>query len=92
MRLVELRQDIQNCRKSGETYYSIATVYHINKAMVWQIEHDYVPGKKVSTILQLEPDGDLQYTRTRRQRLNEIAKKWGFSSWANYETWMLKSN
>ena len=92
MRLVELRQDIQNRRKSGETYQSIADDLRISKGMAWQIAHGYKPGKRVSALLDLEPDGDLKYTRTRRDGLNEIAQRWGFTGWSEFETYQLKSN
>jgi hypothetical protein len=86
MQLHHLRQDIQKRRSNGETYYSIARVYGINKTMVWQIEHGYVPGKKVSAILALDPGADLKYTRSRRETLNEKARGWGYENWCAYET------
>jgi len=86
MDIHHIRCSIQAKRKNGEIYQSIADDLHINKAMVWQIEHGYTPGKKVSSILKLDPDPELKYTRTRRERLDEIAKEWGFSSWCAYET------
>jgi len=86
MDIHHIRHSIQARRKKGEIYQSIADDLNINKAMVWQIEHGYIPGKKVSEILQLDPNPELKYTRSRRERLDEIAKEWGFSSWCAYET------
>ena len=92
MDIHQIRCAIQDRHKSGEIYQSIADSFHITKAMAWQIAHGYKPGKRVSAILQLEPDSELQYTRSRRQRLNEIAREWGYAGWANYETETLKGN
>ena len=92
MRLCDMRQDIENRLSKGQNYQNIADVYGIKRGMAWQIAHGYKPGKRVSAILQLEPDSELQYTRSRRQRLNEIAREWGYAGWANYETETLKGN
>ena len=92
MRIGQLCQTLQNRHKTGESYRVLGEAYGISKGMAWQIAHGYKPGKRVSAILGLDPPARLLFTRTRRARLNEIAKKWGFTGWANYETWMLRSN
>jgi hypothetical protein len=58
--------------------------------MAWQIAHGYKPGKRIAAILNLEPDADLKYTRTRRERLDEIARQNGYTGWCNYESHVLK--
>jgi hypothetical protein len=35
---------------------------------------------------------DIAYIRSRREGLNEIAQRWGFASWSEFETYQLKSN
>jgi hypothetical protein len=92
MSLTQLLLDIQNRRKLGESYNSIGRSFGIKQGMAWQIAHGYKPGKRVSAILQLEPDCNLKYTRSRREGLNEIAQRWGFASWSEFETYQLKSN
>jgi hypothetical protein len=47
------------------------------------------PGKRVSAILNLDPDCNLKYTRSRNERLDEIAKAEGYDSWCNYSTAVL---
>jgi hypothetical protein len=92
MRLCELAHAIQNRRNLGESYQRIGASYGIKQGMAWQIAHNYKPGKRVSALLDLEPDGGLKYTRTRRDGLNEIAQRWGFTGWSEFETYQLKSN
>ena len=90
MRLLsDLRHNIRAWHKSGESYQAIGKRYGITKSMAWQIEHGYKPGKRVSAILNLEPDCELRYSRNRRERLNEIAQAAGYDDWANYETAVL---
>ena len=89
MLLCDLRHNIQAWHKSGESYRKIGERYGITKTMAWQIERGYRPGKKVSTILNLEPEPDLKYTRSRRERLDQFARYWGYKSWCEYETYIL---
>jgi len=35
------------------------------------------------------PASGLKYTRSRNQKLNEIARSWGYASWSAYETELL---
>ena len=92
MQLGLLRQEIRKKHKKGKSYRLVGVDYGINKTTAWRIERGYRPGKKVSAILQLEPDPTLKYTRTRRERLDELAQRWGFDNWSNFETWQLRSN
>ena len=92
MNLYTVRQAIHNRHENDETYQSIADDLGITKAMAWQIEHGYKPGRRVSAILQLDPCPDLRYTRTRRERLDEIARGWGYSGWCNYESSLLHAD
>jgi len=89
MTLTQLRQDIQNRRKMGQTYRRIGERYSVSDGMVWQIAHGYKPGKRVAAILNLEPDADLKYTRNRQECLDEIARAEGYDSWCNYSTVVL---
>jgi hypothetical protein len=89
MDIGQLRRLIQKRHKNGESFRIIAASYGITKPMACQIFHGYKPGKRVSAILNLDPDPDLKYTRSRRDRLDEIASGWGYVNWCAYETAML---
>jgi hypothetical protein len=86
---MQLCLDIQNSHKLGKSYQSIADDLRISKGMAWQIAHGYKPGKRVSALLNLEPDSDLRYTRNRQECLDEIARAEGYDSWCNYSTVVL---
>lgn len=92
MNISELRQYIRSSRESGETYRKIAGKLGIKSALVKYIENNsnYRPGKKVAAILNLDPEPGLISTRKRRERLDEIARSWGYSSWCAYETECIK--
>lgn len=90
MRLCDYAHAIHDRRNNGESYYRIGASYGIKQGMVWQIEHGYKPGKRVSAILNLDPEPDLKYTRTRREHLDAIARRWGFEGWSNYETMTIR--
>ena len=92
MKLDKLCLDIKNRRLNGQTYQSIASHYNLTRSMVYQIERGYKPGKKISSILNLDPEPGLISTRKRREILNEIAKSWGYASWCSYETSIIKSS
>lgn len=93
MDIPQLRKTIQKKRESGQTYRRIASKLGINAALVQYIEthEDYKPSKQVAKIFNLDPDQNLICTRKRRERLNEIAKSWGYTSWSNYETEMIRT-
>ena len=86
MNIDELRDDIQKRRLGGETYESIGDHFGISRSLVQYIEEhpSYNPGRNIKKKLGLETSS--AYTRKRRERLNEIAKLWGYASWSNYET------
>lgn len=91
MRLSELHTSIRK-RHETEPYSSIAFSLGINKALVKYIETHphYRPSRRIAAILKLDPDNDLRYTRTRRERLDEIARSKGHKSWCALETHVLK--
>jgi len=92
MNLIELRCHIINKLKNGESYGKIGSGLGISRAMVKYIEthENYKPSKRMVGILNLDPDPALIYTRTRNQKLNEVAKKKGYASWSSYGTAMIK--
>ena len=92
MNIGTVRQEIINKRLKGETYESIACNLGINRALVFHIEtHEkYKPSKKIAKILNLDPDPSLVYTRTRRQKLDKIARSRGYACWSAYESAMIK--
>jgi len=93
MQLHVLRQYIQLSHQNA-TYGQIGEALGINKALVKYIEThpDYRPSKRIEAILHLDPSPDLVYTRTRRERLNAIAVSWGYESWCQFETAVIKSH
>jgi hypothetical protein len=90
MQTYELCTDIKNRHANGESYQIIADSLGITKAMCYQITQGYKPGKRVATILKLDPPPDLARTRARREQLNQIARASGYTSWTNFETHVLK--
>jgi hypothetical protein len=92
MTFYQLCRDIRQRHKSGESYRLIAQAFGISKAMAWQIYHGHRPGKRISAILHLDPTSTLKSTRSRRERLDRIARIWGHSSWCAYETAVLNCN
>jgi len=92
MKLPDLRTNIQTRRANNETYGSIAISLGINRSMVKYIEthESYRPSRRITNILNLDPCPDLIYTRSRRERLDEIAKAWGYTCWSAYETLTLR--
>jgi hypothetical protein len=89
MRLGSLSTHIHERHENGESYETIGNDLGINKTAAWQIEHGYKPGKKLSTILKLDAEPNLNYTRSRRERLDEIARGLGYKSWSEFETYLL---
>lgn len=89
MQFHELCQELRERSKNGESYHKIGESLGITKPAVGRIIKGIRPGKKVSDILKLDPSPDLSYTRRRRNKLNWIAKTWGYDNWANYETCVL---
>jgi AraC-like DNA-binding protein len=92
MNLVELRCYIVNKLKNGESYGKIGSGLGISRAMVKYIEthENYKPSKSMKEMLKLDPTPALEYTRTRNQKLNEIARELGFGSWCKFCTYLLK--
>lgn len=90
MRLHELRRLIRNKRKNGMSYRSIGIELGISAPEVDRIDHGKNPGPKAAKILDLEPSADLISTRKRNERLDEIARGMGYSSWCAYGTALLK--
>lgn len=88
MNLKELQNDISARRAAGETYASIAKRIGINRALARHIEitKNYMPGKRIKKILNLDPSKDALCSRKRRAILDSIARKKGFASWCSYET------
>ena len=73
------------------SYNKLAIKYGVNVRYVWDlIANNKVPhSKKICKKLGIVKKG-LSYTRLRNQKLNEIAKLKGFSSWCNYCTHLIK--
>lgn len=92
MDIDQVRTEIQNRRKNGETYEKISLYFGIEKSMIKYIEThlSYKPSAKISKKLNLSPSAKLLDTRRRRAELNAIAVYWGYENWANYETRVLK--
>lgn len=91
----QLRIDIKIRRANGESYQKIADTLRISKPAVRRIEHGEKPSKRLAALLNLdppEPSAKLKATRERREKLNERAKLWGYSSWSNFETEVISGN
>ena len=85
-----LRDNIKKKRLNGETYESIASELKVSRALVQYIETHprYRPGRHMRKHLNLK--SEVTYTSIRRDKLNEIAKMWGYPSWCAYETDIIK--
>lgn len=72
----------------------LADKYGVNVRYVWEfLKKGIVPPNKVCKKLGMfDPDNDLLYTRTRRERLDEIARSKGHKSWCALETHVLKES
>ena len=94
MKLHQLRLTIQQRRKLGDTYHSIASDLGIERALVKYIEthEDYKPTRRTRRVLALDPDPGVAYRRRRREALDAMAESWGYPSWSVYETTLLKAN
>lgn len=84
-----------NCLKQEKielgSYNKLALKYGVNVRYVWDLlVNDNVPhSRKIRKKLGIIKHG-LEYTRTRNQKLNEIAKSWGYTSWCNYCTHLIE--
>jgi len=60
--------------------------------LVFHIEthENYRPSKKIKALLKLDPEPSLVYTRTRRQKLDRIARLKGYACWSAYESAMIR--
>jgi hypothetical protein len=85
----QLYQEVRRRHKSGESFRLIARSLGITKPMASLIYHGYKPGAKVAAILDLDPEPKLQHTRTRRARLDEIAREMGYNTWCSFESAVL---
>lgn len=92
MNKIELRQTILFHRKNGLSYNQIGILLSIPRSLVKYIEEhpNYNPTPAMAKRLNLTPTPALSYTRTRRQRLDKVARYLGYSSWSNYETLTLE--
>ena len=74
------------------SYGHIASKLGIEPSMVKYIEthENYKPSKRMIAKLKLDPDPSLVYTRTRRQKLDRIARSWGHACWSAYESAMIR--
>ena len=90
--LDELHGLINKRRFSGDSYSAIAADLGISKAMVRYIETHpgYRPSRRMRDLLNLAPDSNLAYTRSRREALDGLARAHGYSSWSGFETALLK--
>jgi hypothetical protein len=77
-------------KKEFLTWRAVADKYHVNVSYIYNfVKHGIVPGN--NAILEVlgfldVPNTKLDYTRSRRERLDEIAQGWGYASWCNYES------
>ena len=94
MNLIELRCHIINKRENGVSYGKIGKEFCIAGSMVEYIEthENYKPSKQMISKLNLDPDPSLVYTRTRRQKLDKIARARGYACWSAYESAMIREN
>ena len=92
MNINQLRERIISKRDKGESYRRIASKLGLEPSMVRYIEthENYKPSKRMVKILNLDPEPSLAYARTRNQKLDEIARSWGYSGWCAYGTAMIK--
>ena len=92
MNLIELRCYIINKRENGVSYGKIGKEFGIPGSMVEYIEthENYKPSKQMIAKLKLDPDPSLVYTRTRRQKLDRIARDMGYACWSAYESAMIR--
>lgn len=69
------------------SYSKLAKKYDVNVRYIWELlSLGKMPkSKKVRNKLGIIPQ-PLEYTRTRRDGLNEIARYFGHASWSAYET------
>ena len=89
MDIDNLRDEIKKRRSNGETYESIGDDFGTSGSMIQYIEEHprYNPGRNIKKKLGLETSD--KYTRTRRDRLNDIAIFNGYKSWCAFETYVL---
>jgi len=73
------------------SYNKLAQKYGVNVRYVWEFLTDgKIPkSKKVRNRLGVTTSS-LEHTRTRRHKLNEIARSMGYTSWCAYETAKIK--
>jgi hypothetical protein len=77
------------------SYDKLADKYKVNIRYVWEfIKFGIIPPLRICETLGIpvDPPSPLSYTRTRRERLNAIAISWGYESWCNFESAVIKSN
>ena len=88
----KLRLSIIDRRKNNETYRSIGESLGISGALVYHIEtrENYRPSKKIKKLLGLDPTPSQVYTKTRRQKLDKIARDMGHACWSAYESAMIR--
>jgi len=84
-----------NCLKQEKielgSYNKLALKYGVNVRYVWDLlANDRVPhSRSICKKLGIIKQG-LSYTRTRNQKLNEVARMKGYTSWSAYGTAMIK--
>ena len=82
---------LKNEKDEIGSYNKLAKKYGVNIRYVWEyLTTGKVPNsRKVQRKLGIKTTA-LIYTRTRRQKLDEIAREWGYSGWCAYETTMIE--
>jgi hypothetical protein len=90
----KIRSDMQEHHAMSKSWQKTGEAFNVNKAMARLLANGYNPGKKVRIQLHLDKPrtSSLRYTRTRRERLDELAQKDGFPSWSAFETHKLKED
>jgi hypothetical protein len=89
MNIRAVRHEIVEMKRRGKSYYCIAKELGVNRSGIWKVAHGIRPGPHVCAALGIDPPSGMKYTRTRRERLDEIAQGWGYASWCSYETSVL---
>lgn len=75
------------------SYNKLALKYDVNVRYIWDLlVNEHVPhSRKVCKKLGIIKKG-LSYTRTRRQKLDRIARSRGYACWSAYESAMIREN
>jgi hypothetical protein len=86
----QIRTEIKKSRKNGISYRKLAKIYLVEAPTIRRIERGEKLGTKTLNILSVDPSKKLECTRIRIAKKNKIAQYWGYKSWSDYETQMIR--